>query len=86
MCVDPDGDLDVIDGTYADEVAFKTAMSGVYMVYELATQTETDISEYIDRDFPNENLIDTYQGGEVEFENEDDMAVPYSLTYQYKVE
>ena len=86
LCIDPDGDIDVIDGTYADEVAFKTAMSGVYFVYELATPVETDISEYLDRDFPNENLIDLYQGGEVEFENEDDMAVPYSLTYQYKVE
>ena len=86
LCIDPDGDIDVIDGTYADEVAFKTAMSGVYLVYELAEPVETDISEYIDRDFPNENLIDLYQGGEVEFENQNDMAVPYSLTYQYKVE
>jgi len=69
-----------------DNVAFKTAMSGVYLVYELATPVEIDISEYLDSDFPNENLIDTYQGGEVEFENDNDMGIPYSLTYQYKVE
>lgn len=57
-----------------------------YFLYELDRPVETDISEYLDRDFPNENLIDTYQGGSVEFENENDMGVPYSLTYQYKVE
>ena len=62
------------------------ALCPIKIVYEIAEPVETDISEYIDRDFPNENLIDTYQGGEVEFENDNDMGVPYSLTYQYKVE
>lgn len=74
------------DAFNQDTASFKSAMSGVYLIFELETPVETDISEYLDRDFPNENLIDLYQGGEVEFENESDMGVPYSLTYQYKVE
>jgi len=80
------GTIWIIDSSYTDAGDFTTAMDGKKLVYELATPTETDISEYLDRDFPNENLIDLYQGGEVEFENDNDMAVPYSLTYQYKVE
>lgn len=36
--------LCVLDSTYADATAFKNAMSGVMLYYELATPTETDIS------------------------------------------
>ena len=73
---------------YGDVSALATYLQNheVTIIFELTTPTETDISEYLDSDFPNENLIDTYQGGEVEFENENDMGVPYSLTYQYRVE
>ena len=78
--------LFISDSAYTDATTFKNAMVGQKLVIEIETPAETDISEYIYRDFPNENFIDLYQGGEVEFENEDDMGVPYSLTYQYKVE
>ena len=35
----------VKDLDYSDPAAFTTAMSGVYLVYELATPVETDIDE-----------------------------------------
>ena len=62
-----------------DATAFKQAMQGVYLYYPLATTVETDISEYIDSD-----VIVVSAGGHLEFENEDDLGVPYSATYQYK--
>ena len=51
------------------------------LYFELATPTETDISEYIDSD-----VIEVSAGGHLEFENEDDMGVPYSATYQCEPE
>jgi hypothetical protein len=52
-----------------------------YAYYELATPTETDISEYIDSD-----VIIVSAGGHLEFENENDLGVPYSATYQSEPE
>lgn len=43
----------------------------------LAEPVETDISEYIESD-----VIEVSAGGRLEFENEDDVGVPYSTTYQ----
>ena len=36
--------VDIIDNSYSDATAFKTAMSGVMLYFELETPTETDIS------------------------------------------
>ena len=55
-----------------------------YAYYELATTTETDISEYLDRDLPDGDVIDVTAGGCLEFENGNDIGVPYSVTYQSK--
>lgn len=63
----------------------KNKLIGKTIYFELATPIETDISEYLDRDFPDGNLIDVTAGGCLEFENENDLAVPYEVTYQYRV-
>lgn len=69
------------NASYTDGTVFKTAMSGVYMYYELATPTETDISAYLTDD----NLISVESGGTLTFPNQngDDyrIDVPSSETY-----
>lgn len=83
IAVETNGQVSVYDTTYMDGSAetFQAAMSGVYLYYELATPVETDISEYIDSD-----VIVVSAGGHLEFENENDMGVPYSATYQCEPE
>ncbi|MBS7336599.1 MAG: hypothetical protein KIG81_01930 [Thermoguttaceae bacterium] len=76
----------IADRDYANEIEFKQAMSGVYLYYELATPVETDISQYLDRDLPDNDVIDVSAGGYLEFENESNIGVPYSVTYQSKPE
>ena len=50
------------DSAYSDAATFKTAMSGVYLVYELATQTTESATPYIEHQacFPNgtEQFVD----------------------------
>lgn len=70
------------DTSYTDAATFKTAMSGVYMYYELATPIETDISAYLtDADA----LINVEAGGTVTFENSlgDDYRIPMPSTVTY---
>lgn len=55
------------------------------IVFELNTPTETDISEYLDTTFTDENLITLYEDGKVYFENQYNIEVPYSLTYQERI-
>ena len=76
----------IADRDYTNETEFKQAMSGVYLYYELATPVETDISQYLDRDLPDNDVIEVSAGGCLEFENENDIGVPYSVTYQSKPE
>lgn len=40
------GDLYIMDNSYSDAATFKTAMSGVYLVYELATPTTESADPY----------------------------------------
>ena len=57
----------VKDTTYTDATAFKTAMSGVYLVYELATPTTESADAYtspqIIDDFGTEEFVVTEQSG-----------------------
>ena len=66
---------------YSSASAFKSAMSGVIMFYELQTPVETDISAYITDD----NLISVASGGTLTFPNAlgDDyrIDVPSAETY-----
>lgn len=66
----------VKDTAYTDPTTFKTAMSGVYLYYELATPVETDISEYIDN-----NFIKVEGGGTLTFTNTYNQAVPSEVDY-----
>lgn len=49
------GYIDIIDNAYTDAATFKTAMSGVYLFYELATPTETTISPALNLSYRVEN-------------------------------
>jgi hypothetical protein len=68
------------DSTYTNATAFKTAMSGVYLYYELATPIETDISQYID-----DNSIQIEANGTITFNNTYQQAIPYEYLYLEKV-
>lgn len=71
-----DADYDSID-------AFKTAMNGVMLYYELATPVEYDISSYL-TDFDTTML--TEGGGAITFVQEDtEIAIPNELKYTVKV-
>lgn len=74
--------VDIIDNAYTDAAAFKSAMSGVMLYYELATPEVkvTDISDLITSD----NLIGVEGNGTITFENEYGYAVPSEVTYQLK--
>lgn len=69
----------VKDTTYTTASDFTTAMSGVYLYYELATPVETDISDYI-----KDNFIEVEPTGSVTFTNEYEQAVPSEVTYLIK--
>ena len=58
--IDPRGYVYIKDTNYTDAATFKSAMSGVYLYYELATPTETDIDislNYKVDDFGTEELL-----------------------------
>lgn len=73
--------LYVKDSTYTDAAAFKSAMSGVMLVYELAEPEIIDISDLITAD----NLIEVEGGGTITFRNEYNYAVPSEVEYQVEV-
>lgn len=47
MSINSSGTICVLDSTYTDAATFKSAMSGVYLVYELATETTFSADPYI---------------------------------------
>ena len=61
---------------YTSAEAFKNAMSGIYLYYELATPIETDISEYLTTD-----TLDVEPLGTLEFTNTYSQAVPSDIDY-----
>lgn len=63
---------------------FKSAMSGVYLYYELATPQETDISAYLTDD----NLIEVEAGGTLTFPNSNgtDYQIPVPSAETYMVD
>ena len=64
------------DNRFSTAEAFKTAMSGVYLYYELATPIETDISAYLTTD-----TIDVEPNGTLEFTNTYSQDVPSDIDY-----
>ena len=65
IAIRSNGTLMVKDTNYTDATAFKTAMSGVYLYYELATSTETS--------FTTASLVT--ENGEIPLSNEDDVLI-----------
>lgn len=70
----------IYDPQYHDADEFKAAMSGVMLLYELATPTETDVSAY----FTDDNLIGVEGGGTVTAVNEYEHDVPTTFEYLTK--
>ena len=75
-----------IDKSYTDATAFKQAMQGVIMYYELATPIVTDISDIIPDDFLRNLTVKA--GGSVTFKNRNDsyrIPVPSEEEYVVKL-
>lgn len=70
----------IFDTAYTDAATFQTAMSGVMLVYELATPEVTDISQYITDD--DVNVMKVGAGGTITFKNGYAEAVPSEIEYQ----
>ena len=76
----------VRDTAYTDATAFKQAMSGVMLYYELESPIVTDISTLIDDDFLRN--IEAESGGSVTFKNSNDnyhIPVPSEEEYIVKL-
>ena len=80
-----DGYIYVNDTSYADADAFKQAMQGVMLYYELETPIVTDISSLIPDDFLRN--IEAEAGGSVTFKNSngDDYRIPVPSEEEYIV-
>lgn len=80
-----DGYIDVNDTSYTDATAFKQAMQGVILYYELANPIITDISTLIPDDFLRN--IEVEAGGSVTFKNSngDDYRIPVPSEEEYIV-
>lgn len=80
-----DGYIYVNDTSYTDATAFKQAMSGVMLYYELETPIVTDISTLIDDDFLRN--IEVEAGGSVTFKNSngDSYRIPVPSEEEYVV-
>ena len=72
--------IHIRDSAYTDAAAFKAAMAGVMLVYELADPQEIDISSL----FTADNEIKVVENGYLEFENEYQYPVPNSV--EWKIE
>ena len=81
-----DGYVYVNDTSYTDAAAFKQAMQGVILYYELANPIVTDISTLIDDDFLRN--IEVEAGGSITFKNSNDsyrIPVPNEEEYIVKL-
>lgn len=80
-----DGCVHVNDTSYTDATAFKQAMQGVILYYELANPIVTDISDLIPDDFLRN--IEVEAGGSITFKNSngDDYRIPVPSEEEYVV-
>lgn len=80
-----DGYVYVNDASYTDAAAFKQAMSGVILYYELANPVVTDISTLIDDDFLRNLTVEA--GGSITFKNSngDSYRIPVPSEEEYVV-
>lgn len=74
----------VLDKSYTDATAFKQAVSGVMLYYELATPIVTDISDLIPDDFLRNISVEA--GGSITFKgSNDDYRIPVPSEEEYVV-
>lgn len=78
MCYNTNGNIYFNNTSYTDATAFKNAMNGVYLYYELATPIETDVSQYL-ADFNPIETNDLY--GEIEFVNTYNQDMPNEISF-----
>lgn len=79
-----DGYIYVNDASYTNDTAFKQAMSGVILYYELESPIVTDISTLIDDDFLRNLTVEA--GGSVTFKGgNDDYRIPVPNEEEYVV-
>lgn len=79
-----DGCVHVNDTSYTDATAFKQAMQGVILYYELANPIITDISALIDDDFLRNLAVES--GGSIIFKGgNDDYRIPVPSEEEYIV-
>lgn len=76
ISITPGSIISVYDSSYTDATAFKSAMNGVYLYYELSTPIETDISAYI-----TDSDIKVVPGGKLTFDNSNNIDVPSEVKY-----
>lgn len=69
----------IYDSAYTNATTFKTAMSGVYLVYELEIEEDIDMSSYLDDSFKTFNTNNQYT--DIEMVNEYDYDIPNKLSY-----
>lgn len=79
------GYIYVNDTSYTDATAFKQAMQGVTLYYELATPIVTDISDLLADDFLRNLTVEA--GGSITFKNSngDDYRIPVPSEEEYVV-
>lgn len=67
--VNHSNNVDVLDENYTDVTTFKTAMSGVLLYYELATEEVTDISDLLAELGEDAFVLPVEAGGTLTFKN-----------------
>lgn len=75
--------LYITNSNYTDSATFKTAMSGVPLIYELATPVTVDVSDILDND---DVIGELESGGTITFENDNRYNLPSNVTYLVEVE
>jgi len=82
--IGPDRLIIIRDLAYTDATAFKNALSGVYLYYELAVEEVIDISNYLTDD----NFIETEVGGTITLHQQDELQLqlPNKVTYMVRLE
>ena len=68
---------------YSNATTFKQAMSGVPLIYELATPITIDVSDILDND---DVIGELESGGTITFENDNRYNLPSNVTYLVEVE
>ena len=84
LCIFSTGSLSIRDDSYTDISTFKSAMSGVTLLYELKTPIEYDISSYLEDYFLE--ALSCEAGGTITYHNEveeEGILLPSVVTEEY---